>query len=97
MQLRKLNTQLIEQFQSDRLQAGIKKVKINENEWGYVPNKPATINRLIATLKHVIHKGYQWEMLSEVTFKRIKQVKLLEENNRRLRYLSKEECQTLIN
>ena len=28
--------------------------------------------------------------------KRIRRVKLLEENNRRLRYLSKEECQTLI-
>jgi integrase len=36
-------------------------------------------------------------MLSEETLKRIRQVKLLEENNRRLRYLSKENCQTLIN
>ena len=80
-QLRHINTKTLEQFQTERINKG---------------NKPATVNRLLATLKHCIHKGYQWEMLSEQTFKRVKQVKLLEENNRRLRYLSSEECQTLI-
>jgi integrase len=79
--LRQLTTQLLEQFQTERINKG---------------NKPATVNRLIATLKHCVNKGYQWEMLSEQTFKRVKQVKLLEENNRRLRYLSKEECQILL-
>jgi len=79
--LRNISTKLVEQFQTDRINKG---------------NKPATVNRLIATLKHCIHKGYQWEMLSEETLKRMRQVKLLEENNRRLRYLSKEECQNLI-
>jgi integrase len=59
-------------------------------------NKPATVNRLIATLKHCIHKAYQWEMVGEETLKRVRNVKLLEENNRRLRYLSQTECQTLI-
>jgi len=80
--LRHVNTKLLEQFQTDRINKG---------------NKPATVNRLIATLKHCIHKGYQWEMLSEETLKRARQVKLLEENNMRLRFLSKEECQSLIN
>jgi hypothetical protein len=42
--LRHLNTKLFEQFQNDRINKG---------------NKPATVNRLIATLKHCIHKGYQ--------------------------------------
>ncbi len=77
-----LSTRLLEQFQTDRIKKG---------------NKPATVNRLLATLKHSIHKGYQWGMVSEETLKRARQVKLLSENNRRLRYLSKEECQTLIN
>jgi integrase len=81
LQLRHLNTKLLEQYQTDRINKG---------------NKPATVNRLIATLKHCIHKGYQWEMLSEETLKRVRNVKLLEENNRRLRYLSQSECQTLI-
>lgn len=35
-------------------------------------------------------------MLTEETLKRVRQVKLLEENNKRLRYLSTEECQNLI-
>lgn len=82
LQVSRINTMLLEQWQAGRLNKG---------------NKPATVNRLLATLKHCIHKGYQWEMLTEDTLKRVRQVKLLHENNRRLRYLSKEECQSLIN
>ena len=79
--LRRFNPMLIEQFQTERIQKG---------------NKPATVNRLIATLKHMFTKAVQWDMVEESVLKRIRQVKLLEENNRRLRYLSKEECQALI-
>lgn len=82
LQLKNFSTMLIEQFQTDRINKG---------------NKPATVNRLLATLKHCIHKGYQWEMLSEETLKRVRQVRLLEENNKRLRFLSKEECFSLVN
>jgi integrase len=81
LQLRYFNTMLLEQFQTDRISKG---------------NKAATVNRLIATLKHCMHKGYQWEMVSEDTLKRVRQVKLLEENNKRLRFLSREECAALI-
>lgn len=81
-QIRHITTRMVEQFQSERLRKG---------------NKPATINRLLATLKHCLHKGYEWEMVSEDTLKHVQRVKLLPENNRRLRYLSKEECQNLIN
>jgi integrase len=73
---------LLDQYQSDRLQKG---------------NKPATINRHIATIKHMFTKAIDWNMVEEEILKRIRKVKLLPENNRRLRYLSKEECQTLIN
>ena len=72
---------LVEQFQTDRINGA---------------NKPATVNRLLAALKHCIHKGHQWKMVSEETLKRMRRVKLLEENNRRLRYLSKKECQGLV-
>ena len=80
--LRRFSTMLVEQYQTDRTQRG---------------NKPATINRHIATLKHMFTKAVDWNMVEEETLKRIRKVKLLEENNRRLRYLSKEECQLLIN
>ncbi len=73
---------LIEQYQTERLQKG---------------NKPATVNRILATLKHAFSKAVEWNMVEEEVLKRIRRAKLLEENNRRLRYLSKEECQELIN
>lgn len=80
--LRQFNSKLLEQFQTERIQKG---------------NKPATANRLLATLKHMFTKAVEWDMVEEEIQKRIRKIKLLEENNRRLRYLSKEECQTLIN
>jgi integrase len=72
---------MIELYQADRLRKG---------------NKPATVNRLVATLKHMLTKGVEWEMVDEETLKRVRKVKLLEENNRRLRYLPKEECLNLV-
>ena len=79
--LRRFNSMLVEHYQTERMQRG---------------NKPATINRLVATLKHMFTKAVEWDMVEEQTLKRIRKAKLLEENNRRLRYLSKEECHTLI-
>ncbi|MGO9612819.1 MAG: tyrosine-type recombinase/integrase [Dissulfurispiraceae bacterium] len=79
--LRRFNTMLIEQYQSEKIQKGY---------------KPATINRLIATLSHMFTKAIEWDMVEEETLKRIRIVKLLPENNKRLCYLSKEECQTLL-
>jgi len=80
--LRRFNPMLLEQYQSERLQKG---------------NKPATANRLLATIKHMFTKAVEWEMVEEATLKRVRKVKFLEENNRRLRFLSIEECQALIN
>src|SRR4030067_2192507 len=79
--LRRFNSMLLEQYQTERLQR----------------NKPATVNRLIATISHMFTKAIEWDMVEAETLKRIRKVKLLPENNRRLRYLSKEECQALIN
>ena len=79
--LRRLSTRIVEQLQTEILKKG---------------KKPSTVNRLIATMKHMVNKAVEWDMLEAETLKRIRRVKLLEENNRRLRYLSKEECQALI-
>jgi len=75
-----LNTREIEQWQSRRLKY----------------NKPSTVNRLLATLKHMVNKGTQWGMASDRALKQVRNVRLLPENNRRLRFLSIEECQRLI-
>jgi integrase len=41
-------------------------------------------------------KAVEWGMVEEDTLKRVRRVKLLQENNRRLRYLSQEECVALV-
>ena len=79
--LRKFSTMLIEQYQTERLQR----------------NKPATVNRLLATISHMFTKAVDWSMVEEDALKQIRKVKMLQENNRRLRFLSREEAQKLIN
>ncbi len=93
--LRYFTTMMIEQYQTDRLKAGKRKIKVGKKEVA-VANKPATVNRLLATLKHMFTKAVEWDMIEEEVNKRIRKVKLLEENNRRLRFLSQAECQKLI-
>ncbi len=80
LDVKDLNTRSIEQWQSKRLEY----------------NKPSTVNRLLATLKHMVNKGVQWGMAGDGALKQVRNVKLLPENNRRLRFLSVKECQTLI-
>jgi len=79
--LRRFGTRLIEEYRTRRLTEG---------------KKPATVNRHLATLKHMFAKAVEWELLDEDTLKRVRRAKQLPENNRRLRYLSVEECRDLI-
>lgn len=93
--LRAFSTRAIEEWQTKRM---FEKYKPSKSKNTIVSgNKPATINRLLATLKHMFSKAVDWELVEEDALKRVRKVKLLPENNRRLRYLSKEECQALIN
>ena len=78
--LRQFSIMMLEEWQSKRL----------------AYNKPATVNRHIGTLKHMFTKAVDWEMVEDDTLKKMRRVKLLPENNRRLRYLSMEELQSLI-
>ena len=80
--LRNITTKLLEQYQTKLMQEG---------------KKAATINRHLATIKHMMTKAVDWLMVEEEALKRVRKVKLLEENNRRLRYLSKEEIESLLN
>lgn len=94
LQLRRFTPMLLEQYQTERLQKSNRQKKKGKPDTG---NKPATVNRLIATLKHMFTKAGDWEMVDESVLKKLSKVKLLQENNKRLRYLTKEECGELIN
>lgn len=78
--LKAFNTRLVEEWQSRRLQK----------------NKPSTVNRHLAVLKHSLKKAFEWEMVPEEVVAKVRRVKLVPEHNRRLRYLSHAECEALI-
>jgi len=79
--LRSFNTRLLEEYQSKALAKD---------------KSHSTINRHIGTLKHMFTKAVEWEMVEEEILKKVRRVKLLPENNRRLRYLTREECGALL-
>ena len=78
--LRRFNTALVEQLQTDIINNG---------------KKPSTNNKTLNILKHMFTKAVDWEMVESDVLKRIRKVKLFKEDSR-LRYISKEECQALI-
>src|SRR6266566_3196603 len=55
--------------------------------------RPATINRDLSRLRHMLSLAVEWELLEESPMAGIR---FLRENNARTRYLSLEECQGLI-
>ena len=55
--------------------------------------KPATVNREMALLKHLLTKSVEWGIIDQNP---ARGVKLPRENNRRLRYLTADECQSLL-
>ncbi len=57
------------------------------------PLAVATINRRMACLKHFLHKAEEWGLIAENPARCIK---LHKENNRRLRFLTIEECKILL-
>ncbi len=73
--------QRVEAYQTQLLQRGL---------------TPATVNRHLATLKHMFTKAVEWEMVDEAVLRRVRRVKQLPEHNQRLRYLSQEEITRLL-
>jgi integrase len=56
--------------------------------------KPATVNRELGRLRHMLNRAVDWELLDQSPLKGLKF--LSESGNARLRYLSLEECNRLI-
>lgn len=74
----------------------VKEVERYQGEGLKSGKAPATVNRHIETLKHMFTKAVEWELVDDVVLKRVRRVKLLKENNRRLRFLSREESAALV-
>jgi len=55
--------------------------------------KPATVNRILCRLRHMLNKAVEWELLDETPMKRLR---FLPENNARMSFLRLEECERLI-
>ncbi len=81
MHLKRFNTDVVDQLQTDLINKGY---------------KPASNNKVLNILKHMFNKAVEWEMVPEYVLKRIRKVKPLKDDGKRLRYLSIEEAQTLI-
>lgn len=80
--LRRFSTVIVEQLQTDLINRGLKN---------------SSCNKVLTILKHMFTKAVEWDMVESETLKRVRKVKLLRDDSKRLRYLSIEECQTLIN
>jgi len=80
LNVKDLDTIIVERYQSKYLRT----------------RKPATANRMLACLKHMLTKAVDWNMANEETLKRVRKVKFLKENNKRLRFLNADECKRLI-
>ncbi len=80
--LRRFSTSLIDQLQTDLINKGY---------------KASSNNKVTNLIKHMFRKAVEWDMVEEETLKRIRRVKPLKDNSKRLKYLSKEEIQALLN
>jgi integrase len=58
-----------------------------------LPFKPATVNRRMACLRHLFSKAVEWEVIPSHPCRGVRQFK---ESNRRLRFLTAEECKALL-
>jgi integrase len=79
--LRSFNTMLVEQLQTELMERKLKN---------------SSCNTVIGVLKRMFTKAVEWEMVEEEVLKRIRKVKPLRDDSKRMRYLSREECQALI-
>jgi len=80
--LRRFTTAIVEQLQTDLINRGLKN---------------SSCNKVLNIFKHMFSKAVDWDMVESEVLKYVRKVKLLKDDSKRLRYLSKEECQALIN
>lgn len=89
--LNQISPALVEEFKARR--AKETRVAIIDGKATEIPISPATINRDLATLKRLFSLSEEWGLIS---VNRIHRIKLLKENNKRLRFLTDEEIEKLL-
>ena len=72
-----------------------KKRKETPTQWGKVRSDVA-VNRELETLRHMLNKAVEWEMLDMNPFDRFKKPILFQEDRGRVRYLTEDEIKTLL-
>lgn len=60
------------------------------------PVKPVTVNKELATLKHMFTKAEQWELIPPSSLALVRKLKLTKVNNSRLRFLSVAESREIV-
>lgn len=81
LRLNQIQTYNLEKYQSKMLIDGI---------------SPATINRRIATIKHMMTKACDWGIVDDIALRAVRKVKMLKEDNGRMRFLTRAEADKLV-
>jgi len=82
LNLSEIDTKIVDSFQSCLISKGL---------------SAASVNKYLTILKAMLSKAVHWNMCPDSILSKVRKVKPLKNVNKRLRYLSKEECFSLIN
>ena len=74
----------------------IEELEIIQSDYIKTKHSINYVNNIIKILKAMFTKAYDWELIGEDVLKRVRKVKQLKGENKRLRYLSEEEAERLI-
>ena len=78
------------------LEIGISDIERIQNDYLKTRHSVNYINAIVRTAKAMFTKAYEWDMITEENLKRLRRVKFLKGENKRLRYLSVEESERLL-
>ena len=88
---------LVNRFKDSKLNDfSMQDLELLQSDWINQSFSIAYANRLTAILKRMFTKAYDWEMIDEDVLKRVRKVKQLKGETKRLRYLSEDEAERLI-
>jgi integrase len=96
---KKVIVKILNKYLKDKLiqDISIEELEIIQNDYIKSGHSINYVNNIIKILKAMFTKAADWEMINEDVLKRVRKVKQLKGENKRLRYLSDDEIERLIN